>query len=288
MTEQGSPWLVEPAWVADHLKSPDVVVLDASWHMPAENRNAFAEYKEAHVPGALFFDIDEHSDKSHPIPHMLADPVRFSLAMRKMGIGDGMRIVVYETGPMFSAPRAWWNFRVMGVKDVAVMNGGLSQWIAEGRETEAGPPPRRTERHFTSRRNAGLVRSIDDVASTIDDGRTMIVDARSPGRFAGAEDEPRPGLRAGHIPGSCNLFYRTLLDDAGRMQQPDQLRPILEEAGIMDASRPVTASCGSGVTACVVALAMAVAGRADCAVYDGSWTEWGGDHDRPIATGAAD
>ena len=280
-----SHWLVETAWLADHLSAPDVVVLDGSMHLPTSGRNAKTEYDAAHIPGALFFDIDAIADKSNPLPHTLPSTVQFASQMKKMGIGDGSRIVVYDSEGLYSAARVWWMFRTMGHDDVAVLNGGLKKWKAENRPLDDLPPPMRTPRHFTPRFRADLIRDWSDVKALIGDPSTQIVDARAAPRFAGSVPEPRAGLRAGHIPSSKNVPFQNLLTTDGTLKPVADLRAIFKAAGV-DETRPVVASCGSGVTAGVVAFALAQLGHPDTAVYDGSWTEWGGRTDLPIATGA--
>ena len=274
MAPARSSHLVETDWLADHLDAPDLVVLDGSWHLPTAGRNARAEYEEEHIPGALFFDIDEISDETSSLPHMLPSTVKFASRMKRMGIGDGMRIVVYDSVGMFSAARVWWTFRVMGHEDVAVLNGGLPKWKAEGRPVTSEPTPPRSQRHFTPRLNASLVRDLQDVKRIIESGSAQIADARSPGRFAGAEPEPRPGLRSGHIPGSRNVPYSRLLNPDGTLKSPPELHRVFTEAGI-DPMKPVVTTCGSGVTAAILSLGLALVGQPDSGLYDGSWSEWG-------------
>jgi thiosulfate/3-mercaptopyruvate sulfurtransferase len=273
--------LVSTDWLADHLEAPDVRVLDASWTFPDSGRDARAEYAARHIPGAQFFDIDEIADTTSPLPHMLPPVEKFVSRVRRLGVGDGHRVVVYDSEGLFSAPRAWWMFRVFGHADVAVLDGGLPKWIAEGRPVEDMTPIAR-DRHFTARRDASLVRDVTEVAAAVKLGAEQIVDARSPGRFAGVEPEPRAGLRAGHIPGAVNVHYRAIVDENGVLKSPEALRALFAEAGV-DLSRPIVNSCGSGVTACALALAQMVAGARRVSVYDGSWAEWGGYADLPVA-----
>lgn len=283
MADMSKTWLVETDWLADHLSAPDLIVFDGSWHLPPEKRDARAEYEAEHIPGALFFDIDEICDTDSPLPHMLPSPEKFSSRMRRMGVGDGLRIVIYDSAGMFSAARVWWTFRVMGARDVAVLNGGLPKWKAEGRPVEDMPPLARSERHFTARRNGALVRDRDDVLAIANGGSDQIVDARSAGRFTGTAPEPRPGLRSGHIPGSKNVPYDILLNPDGTFKSAAQIEAIFQGAGV-DVTKPVVTTCGTGVTASIVSLALAIIGQPDTAVYDGSWTEWGADESLPITS----
>ena len=281
---QTKTWLTETDELARELDAPDLVIIDASWHMPAENRNAYEEYLAEHIPGAIFFDIDEIADTKSGLPHMLPPPEKFSSRMRSMGIGDGSRIVVYNSAGLFSAARVWWTFRVMGVDDVSVLNGGLPKWKREDRPLESGPPRSRTARHFTARRNLDLVRDVSDIKALLKDRSAEIVDARAADRFAGKAPEPRPGLRSGHIPGSHNLPYAKLLNKDGTFKTGPEIERLFEEAGV-DLTKPVVATCGSGITASVLALGLAEIGHRKAAVYDGSWSEWGADQNLPIETG---
>jgi thiosulfate/3-mercaptopyruvate sulfurtransferase len=278
--------LVSTDWLARHLDAPDVRVVDGSFYLPAQKRDPKAEYAQQHIPGSVFFDIDEIADTSSPLPHMLPSPEKFSSRVRKLGLGDGNKIVVYDTTPMTGACRVWWMFRAMGHKDVAVLDGGLPKWMTEGRPVTDDPTPPR-DRHFTARLDNTLVRSLDDVRMLLDNKREQVVDARAANRFRGEAPEPRAGLRLGHMPGAFNLPYADLLDTkTGTMLPASELAKRIKESGI-DPNKKVTASCGSGVTACVVGLALYLTGAPEAGVYDGSWTEWGGRPDTPIVTGPA-
>jgi len=276
--------LVSTQWLADHLKAPDVRIIDASWHLPTDNRDAFAEYKAQHIPGAVFFDIDEICDTENPLPHMLPHPVKFSSRMRKLGLGDGSRFVVYDSTGLFSAPRVWWMIRAMGHEDVVVLDGGLPKWLAEGRPVEDLPLPPR-ERHFTVRYHSALVHTLDEVKKSLARG-DQLLDARPAPRFEGLEPEPRPGVRSGHIPGATSVPWRTLLDADGALLAKDDLAKRFADAGV-DVHKPIVTSCGSGVSAAVIALALARLGQVRVPVYDGSWAEWGSREDLPLATGPA-
>jgi len=280
-------WIVETDWLADHLDAPDLIVFDGSWHLPTAGRDAKAEYLAEHIPGALFFDIDDLVDETSPLPHMLPPTPKFASRMKKMGVGDGMRIVVYDSYGLFSAARLWWTFRAMGHQDVAVLNGGLKKWKAEGRPLEDGLPVTRTARHFTPLLNASLVRDLDDMKGYVANGTMQIVDARSKARFEGAEAEPRPGLRSGHIPGAKNVPSGTILNADGTIKSKAELEAVFRGAGI-DPTKPVVTTCGSGVTASMLSLALSVIGQTNAAVYDGSWAEWGQETlGTPVETGPA-
>ncbi|HEV8471767.1 MAG TPA: 3-mercaptopyruvate sulfurtransferase [Methylomirabilota bacterium] len=272
--------LVTTAWLAAHLRDPDLRVVDGTWHMPHLARDARAEFVAAHVPGAVFFDIDAIADHGTPLPHMLPTPEAFAEAVGALGIGAGDRVVVYDARGVVSATRVWWTFRAFGHEGVAVLDGGLAKWRAEGRALESGEPkpPRRA---FRATRHLELVRDLAAVRDNVTSRREQVVDARSAGRFAGTEPEPRAGLRGGHIPGSVNVPYDTLYAADGTLLTPDVLRATFERAGV-DLGTPVVTSCGSGVTASVLALALHVLGHPRVAVYDGSWTEWAGRTDTPV------
>ncbi|MCC7045561.1 MAG: 3-mercaptopyruvate sulfurtransferase [Alphaproteobacteria bacterium] len=276
--------LVSTDWLARHLQAPDVRVVDCTYILPPTTRNARREYEERHIPGAVFFDIDDIADSDNPLPHMLPSAEKFSSRVRKLGLGDGSRIVVYDTHGMMSAARAWWMFRAFGHDDVAVLDGGLPKWLKEGRPVEDMKPMPR-ERHFTSRMNQLLVRDLDQVRGALEKKREQVLDARSSGRFKGVDPEPRQGLRGGHMPGALNVPYASLLDPETKTFLPaERLSAVFKEAGV-DLKKPIVTSCGSGVTACIVALGLYLLGRDDVAVYDGSWTEWGGRADTPVVTG---
>ena len=278
---QASP-LVTPEWLAQNLGRRDVRVVDGSWHMPQLKRDARAEFVEAHVPGAVFFDIDAIADPRTSLPHMLPRAAEFSRSVGRLGIGDRDRVIVYDSRGVVSAARVWWTFRAFGHDAVAVLDGGLPRWRAEGRPVESGsaaPKPRR----FTARLRRSLVRDLAGMRRNLTTRKAQVLDARSRGRFAGTEPEPRAGLRAGHIPRSLNLPYDELYQKDGTLLPPDALRQKFEASGL-DLDKPVVTSCGSGVTASVLALGLYAIGRPDVAVYDGSWTEWGGDGDTPIET----
>ena len=277
--------LVTPAWLHERIDAPDIVVLDGSWYLPAAGRDAASEYRAAHIPGAIRFDIDAMSDEGSPLPHMLPRPEVFASRMRSLGIGDGMHVVVYDGMGLFSAPRVWWMLRTFGVRDVAVLDGGLPAWVAAGYPTEEGEPHPRERRHFTARLDHGAVADAGDIARALSGGSTQVVDARSGPRFRGEEAEPRPGVRPGHMPGARNLHYAALQQD-GRLKDPAQLRAIFAESGV-DPDRPVITTCGSGVTAAIISLALETLGHPARSLYDGSWSEWGADESRPVATSPA-
>jgi thiosulfate/3-mercaptopyruvate sulfurtransferase len=274
--------MVSTQWLAEHLDAPDVKVADATWFLPPLGRDAGQEYAAAHIPGAVFFDIDDIADAASPLPHMLPDAVKFSSRMRRLGLGDGTRIVLYDNNKYSASARAWWVLRLFGHPEVAVLDGGLAKWRAEGRPVTDEPVTPKAA-HFTARQNNLLVRDLAQVRANVLSRREQVLDARSRGRFAGTESEPRAGLRGGHIPGSVCLPHLELIATDGTLLPEPELRRRFAAAGV-DVSRPVVTSCGSGVTASTLALALYRLGRDDVAVYDGSWTEWGGRSDTPVET----
>lgn len=285
MTYPNPDALVSTEWLASHLSAPDVRVVDASWYTPAQNRNAREEYEAEHIPGAVFFDIDEIADTDSPLPHMLPPAEKFSSKVRKLGLGNGNKIVIYDgTGFSSAAARAWWMFRTFGHRDVCVLDGGFPKWLREGRQVEDLPPVPRN-RHFISHYNHLLVRDLEHMKANLENRRELVIDARAAARFKGDAAEPRPTKHQGHIPGSVNVPFADLIDERTRCMLPaDQLKARFDAAGI-DPKQPVAVSCGSGVTACTVALALYLVGHQDVAVYDGSWAEWGNRDDTPIERG---
>ena len=275
--------LVSTDWLAAHLKDPDLRVIDASWYLPDAKRDANAEYAAAHIPGARFFDIDEITDQRSNLPHMAPPPEKFISRLRAMGIGDGHQVVIYDGSGLFSAARVWWTFRLMGKTDVAVLDGGFPKWRAEGREIEDMPPIVR-DRHMTVSRQNQLVKDVTQVAHAAKLAEAEIIDARSAARFKGEAPEPRPGLRSGHIPGSKNVPFSTLLNADGTMKTPDALRATFEAAGV-SLTKPAITTCGSGVTAAVLSLALERIGHRNHALYDGSWAEWGMYEDLAVEKG---
>lgn len=273
--------LVNTDWLAEHLDAPDVVVVNA-WMPPVTTPDAHPVYPETHIPGAVFFDINEICDKTSDLPHMLSAPHVFSSAMRKLGIGDGQTIVVYDDFGFYSAPRVWWTFRTLGVDQVYVLDGGLPKWQSEGQPLD-DEPVRRPERHFTARLDHSAVSDLSDVEKQL--GTGQILDARSPTRFAGTAAEPRAGLRSGHMPGALNLPFGQLVSEDGTFRKKGELAEVFRSAGI-NLDKKVTTTCGSGVTAAILTLGLTIVGARDLSLYDGSWSEWGSREDTAIDAGS--
>src|SRR5688572_32108610 len=277
--------LVSTEWLASELGKNDLRVVDASLFLPDHGRNARAEFEAAHVPGAVFMDLDEIVDTSSGLPHMLPPAEKFASRMQALGLGDGSRIVVYDNSPLKSSARAWFMLKVFGAHEVAILDGGFAKWQSEGRAVESGKPVVR-HRHFTAWQDKGLIRTLDQMVENVKTRAEQVLDARPAGRFAGTDPEPRPGLRGGHMPGARNLPHGELFNADGTWKRGDELRAAFTSAGI-DLDRPVTTTCGSGVTAAVLAFGMHLLGKKDVALYDGSWSEWGAQANTPVVTGAA-
>jgi thiosulfate/3-mercaptopyruvate sulfurtransferase len=277
--------LVTTQWLERELGASDLRVIDSTWCLPADGRDPRAEYEAGHIPGAVFLDLDEVSDSSNPAPHMVPPEPKFASRMASLGLRDGQRFVVYDDSPLHSAARAWWMLKSFGAHYVAILDGGLRKWKAEGRPVESGRPQVR-HGHFSPSFDSGAAVDKAVVAGLLGDGRHEIVDARGPGRFAGEEAEPRPGMASGHIPGSKNLPQGSLFREDNSWKQGEELRDAFACAGV-DLDKPLVATCGSGVTACVLLFGAHLLGKEDFRLYDGSWSEWGMDPATPKATGPA-
>ncbi len=273
--------LADTAWVAAHLDDAQVRIVDGSWHLPPTGRNGHDEYRQAHIPGAGFFDIDAISDPESSLPHMMPSAEAFAAAVSDLGIANDHRVIVYDSEGLFSAPRVWWMFRAFGHDNVAVMTGGFRAWQNEGRPVSDGIPAPQVAA-FKAQLNANMVRSKAQISANLDSGDELVLDARAANRFAGTEPEFRPGVRPGHIPGSGNLPYSEIVDaEAGAFVSSNDLRNAFDAQGATG-TYPVATTCGSGITACILGLGLHLIGRDNWAVYDGSWTEWGGSDDTPI------
>lgn len=276
--------LVTTDWLANELQASDLRVVDATYFLAEHGRDAAAEYDAAHIPGAVFMDLAEITDLSSSLPSMLPSPEKFASRMQSLGLGDGSRIVLYDNSPLHTAARAWWMLKVFGAHDVAILDGGLAKWQAEGRATAQGKESLR-HRHFTVWADDSRIRKLDQMKANLDSKAEQVVDARSPARFSGEEPDPRPATHAGHIPGSVNVHYATLFNADGTWKQGDALKAVFDEAGV-DLSRPIVTTCGSGITAAVLVFGAQLLGNS-AALYDGAWAEWGADRTTPKAMGAA-
>ena len=283
MTDNAVPTLVQTEWLASQLDNPSVRIVDATWMLPNAARKGIEDFSAGHIPGAVFWDIDAIADPASSLPHMMPDEATFERHMNSLGISNDHHVVVYDSVSMMTSARVWWALRAFGHDRVSLLDGGAVKWRAEGRALSADAAEI-GDTSFKAGFIPAMVRSLDDVRANLDTGAAQVLDARSAGRFAAAEPEPRPECRSGHIPGSFNLPFNTLIDPATSTIRPAaELSASLAEAGI-DSARPVVTTCGSGITACVLALAMHLTGKDDVAIYDGSWTEWGSRTDTPIET----
>ncbi|MDS9946537.1 MAG: 3-mercaptopyruvate sulfurtransferase [Planktomarina sp.] len=275
--------IVSTKWLKAHFKDPELRILDGSWHMPSEERNSAQEFIEGHIPTARFFDIDDISDHRSNLPHMAPPIEKFMSRVRMLGVGDGHQIVVYDSKGIFSAARVWWLFRLMGHDDIAVLDGGLPKWVADGYPLETSAPIIR-DRHMTVQHQPQMVRDVTQVAHAAKLQDHEIIDARAAARFRGDVEEPRKGLRAGHIPGSKNLPFTQVLNADHTLKSTAELVEVFRIAGI-NLEKPAVTTCGSGITAAVLSLALELMGKTDHALYDGSWTEWGQFPTLNVATG---
>jgi thiosulfate/3-mercaptopyruvate sulfurtransferase len=277
-----SRWLVATEWLAEHLRDRNLAVVDGSYALPTLQRDVQAEYRAGHIPGAVFFDIEAISDHSTELPHMLPGTTQFGEAVGALGIGDGDTVVVYDSAGLYSAARVWWTFRIFGARNVLILDGGLPKWTAEGRPLEKGDV-KRPPRKFTAEMNVGPVAMLADVRMALTSEGAQVVDARSAERFSGKAPEPRPGLRSGHMPGSLNVPYSRLVEN-GRLLPRERIQSAFVEAGV-DLDKPIITTCGSGLTAAILTLALESIGREPKGLYDGSWAEWGSRPDLAVERG---